>query len=313
MQGSEVHDYYPFGLRHATQSEARGEDYRYEFGGKERVGRQIGLDWQDFAARWYDPALGRFTTPDPLASEFPAWTPYHYTHDDPINLVDPTGMSAESIAGGVRYTGEDAVAFARAHKASAAAEEEESPSDCPPGTPCEGSSNNVGVLRDPSDAEVARDPMMALARGAYYVGLFVGADALDDAIAGYGEAETTGEKVGAAFDIAGAALGANVRGGGRGSNRLRPVEGAGHHSTFARDPNGHIFKYETYELTRTGHHNPVKRFDGGTADGPGAPHRNKRTGEKIPTPHVQGRGIEGGVRAPLFPELPNNPRFRPNG
>ena len=96
MQGSEVHDYYPFGLRHVTQAEARGEDYRYEFGGKERVGQQIGLDWQDFAARWYDPALGRFTTPDPLASEFPAWTPYHYTHNNPINLVDPTGMSAAS-------------------------------------------------------------------------------------------------------------------------------------------------------------------------------------------------------------------------
>jgi len=30
-----------------------------------------------------------------LAEDFPGWTPYHYVHNNPINLVDPTGMSAE--------------------------------------------------------------------------------------------------------------------------------------------------------------------------------------------------------------------------
>ena len=33
---------------------------------------------------------------DPLAEEFPGWNPYHYVHNNPINLVDPTGMSAEN-------------------------------------------------------------------------------------------------------------------------------------------------------------------------------------------------------------------------
>lgn len=32
---------------------------------------------------------------DPLAEEFVGWTPYHYVHQNPINLIDPTGMSAE--------------------------------------------------------------------------------------------------------------------------------------------------------------------------------------------------------------------------
>lgn len=31
--------------------------------------------------------------------DFPGWTPYHYVHNNPINLVDPTGMSAEDSTG----------------------------------------------------------------------------------------------------------------------------------------------------------------------------------------------------------------------
>ena len=37
---------------------------------------------------------------DPLAEQFPAWNPYHYVHNNPINLIDPTGMSAEGTGEG---------------------------------------------------------------------------------------------------------------------------------------------------------------------------------------------------------------------
>ncbi|WP_370629737.1 hypothetical protein [Flavobacterium sp. NKUCC04_CG] len=42
---------------------------------------------------------------DPLAEQFPGWTPYHYVHNNPINLIDPTGMSAEESDG--HYYGSD--------------------------------------------------------------------------------------------------------------------------------------------------------------------------------------------------------------
>lgn len=34
---------------------------------------------------------------DPLAEDFVGWTPYHYVHNNPINLIDPKGMSAEGL------------------------------------------------------------------------------------------------------------------------------------------------------------------------------------------------------------------------
>jgi len=50
-----------------------------------------------YGARYYDPRISIFVSVDPLAEQFVGWSPYHYVHNNPINMIDPTGMSAEWI------------------------------------------------------------------------------------------------------------------------------------------------------------------------------------------------------------------------
>ena len=50
-----------------------------------------GLHWYDNHARMYDPLLMRFTTPDPLAAQFPSVSPYAYCNNNPVNFIDPDG------------------------------------------------------------------------------------------------------------------------------------------------------------------------------------------------------------------------------
>ena len=47
--------------------------------------------WYDFGARYYDPVLCRWTSPDPLAGKYPAWSPYAYCGNSPYLFVDPDG------------------------------------------------------------------------------------------------------------------------------------------------------------------------------------------------------------------------------
>ncbi|NQU33485.1 MAG: RHS repeat-associated core domain-containing protein, partial [Bacteroidetes bacterium] len=50
----------------------------------------------DYGARFYDPALGRFHSLDPIAPFIPGITPYNYAFNNPINLVDFEGLYGDS-------------------------------------------------------------------------------------------------------------------------------------------------------------------------------------------------------------------------
>ena len=46
----------------------------------------------DYGARFYNPALARWTTLDPLAEKYYSISPYAFCNNNPVKYVDPDGM-----------------------------------------------------------------------------------------------------------------------------------------------------------------------------------------------------------------------------
>ncbi len=89
-------DYHPFGMAMTGRSSA-ADGYRYGFNGKENDNEVKGTgNQQDYGFRIYDPRLARFMSVDPLASDYPSWSPYPFAMDRPIDGVDLDGLEWES-------------------------------------------------------------------------------------------------------------------------------------------------------------------------------------------------------------------------
>ena len=82
----ETNHYYPFGGVFGTT----GNTQPYKYNGKE-FDTKKGLNWYDYGARYYDAALGRFTTVDPSSENYYAFNPYSYCVNNPIKYIDPDG------------------------------------------------------------------------------------------------------------------------------------------------------------------------------------------------------------------------------
>lgn len=83
------HHYYPFGLEQEGSTFGGGDKYRYN--GKE-INEDLGLNWNDYGARWYDPALGRWNSVDILSEIQVDQSVYQYSYNNPVTLNDPSGM-----------------------------------------------------------------------------------------------------------------------------------------------------------------------------------------------------------------------------
>ena len=74
---------------------SRYGDYstRYKFNGKEQ---DEATGFYYYGARYYAPSLSRWLSVDPLAEKYQGFSPYNYTLNNPIMLVDPDGRSVET-------------------------------------------------------------------------------------------------------------------------------------------------------------------------------------------------------------------------
>ena len=85
--------YYPFGMNQDGNWYATvNPENKYLYNGKE-----LNTDWDinlyEYGARWYDPAIGRFTTIDRFAEKYNSYSPYSYAAGNPIKFIDVNGDS----------------------------------------------------------------------------------------------------------------------------------------------------------------------------------------------------------------------------
>ncbi|WP_282160880.1 DUF6443 domain-containing protein [Ulvibacterium marinum] len=92
----EENNYYPFGMKHKGYNEgvsSLGNSIakKWKFQGVE-FEEALEIDLYEMEFRNYDPAIGRFMSPDPLTEEREWLTPYNFVQNNPILRVDPLGL-----------------------------------------------------------------------------------------------------------------------------------------------------------------------------------------------------------------------------
>jgi RHS repeat-associated protein len=73
------------------------------------INLDVDINWYDYGARFYDPALGRWHVPEPFGEFFSSQSPYSYVFNSPVNYYDPFGLypkkdpEPEGMSGGYSH------------------------------------------------------------------------------------------------------------------------------------------------------------------------------------------------------------------
>jgi RHS repeat-associated protein len=306
-------EYYPFGLTFNSYQRESSVLNRIKFQSQEHID-DLNLGWDSFKWRNHQPDIGRFFNVDPLSEKYVYNSVYAFSENKVTSHRELEGLEAEPVNDPLfdspmaEEPADEGPSLNSVLEAGANAWNTITGflfGDGNDGTPESASRFGSAMESVPAiGAEGQKIKSQVEEIVAPIPGLNSAFNVMDA-----GQAKTTGETLN---HLGKAAVNANsipIAGGpgsGKAVNKLKPDPLAtGNHTTFKTNNMGKVYKYETYKQTNSGHFNPVKRFDGGKPDGSaGAAHVNKKTKQAIPTPHVQGKDIPGGVRPASPYEIP---------
>ena len=86
------YDYYPFGML-VPQRNYSSPEYRYGFQGQEKDDEIKGSgNSLNYKFRMHDPRVGRFFAVDPLTPNYPFYSPYQFSANNPIGMLEIEGL-----------------------------------------------------------------------------------------------------------------------------------------------------------------------------------------------------------------------------
>ncbi len=104
-----------------TSTTPEGKENRYLYNGKE-LQDDLGLNWMDYGARFYDAGIGRWHSVDPaIENGHFNYTPYAYVYNNPLRFIDPLGLDGVDAAA-VTQAAENAVEFVKDNYGSTTAQ-----------------------------------------------------------------------------------------------------------------------------------------------------------------------------------------------
>lgn len=58
---------------------------------RKELNEDLGLNLSDYGARWYDAAVGRWWSVDPMGEKYYGWSRYNFVLNNPMGNIDPDG------------------------------------------------------------------------------------------------------------------------------------------------------------------------------------------------------------------------------